>query len=240
MGSQISCAPEGYTADCAQQALACGEGGPDDDLIQRKFLNVQLLAAARDGEATLLREALKGGANPETRQPMRIIAGNSSADVEALLKDRRNVGPTPLMLSAKSGSVDCVRHLLHCAANVDARDEDGMKPVHFAALSGELSVLKMLVTAGADVTEQDNDGRTLIEHLPDEVRKDPFEYKKWKQYVDSEAKRVAKGPGDRSSLLNRHPLDNNAFRGDTDEHECYGGMQGLKAIGITSPVQIIR
>lgn len=184
MGSSTSCAPEEVQKGCAQ-AMMC-----QDDILDRRYLNVQLLAGARDGEAAVVMEALKAGANTETRHPMRILAGSASntASANAVLdKASRNLGPTPLMLAAKSGSVACVRTLLAYRARIQAKDEDGMRPLHFAALSGELQVLKVLLDAKADPGDRDNDDRHLLDHLPLEVLKDRCEMRQWEALVGGPA-----------------------------------------------------
>mmetsp|Transcript_96585 Transcript_96585/g.215245 ORF Transcript_96585/g.215245 Transcript_96585/m.215245 type:complete len:256 (-) Transcript_96585:8-775(-) len=172
------------TAACSEHApnITCPAPCGNDDLIDRKYINVQLLAGARDGEPSIVREAIKSGANTETRQPMRIIAGprqNPSGS-----RPRRSKGPTPLMLAAKSGSGECVRILLAAGARLNAKDEDGMRPVHFAAESGELEVLKILLGARADPTTRDGDDLDATGHLHEEVRRSPRHLKAWLALLD--------------------------------------------------------
>jgi len=171
MGVQASCAVESPTCEpeCQQMnSLMC------DDVVERKYKDVKLLAGARDGNVGLAAEAIRDGAFLETRQPMRIMAGLGPDPTDAEIQ-----GPTPLMLAAKSGSSDCVKLLLEKGAKVHAMDEDGMRPVHWAALSGDVCILRLLVDAGADPTILDEDGHHVLDHLPQEIASDPAEYKKW-------------------------------------------------------------
>lgn len=186
MGASTSCAPEvSFAPECAQQVKGCKETFAADDSYDRKFLNVQLIAAARDGQVDLVREALRGGANPETRQPMRIVAGAGPPGGSATMKAHKSCGPTPLMLAAKSGSVACVQALISARAKVYAKDEDGMKPIHWAALSGELSVIKALMGGRANPLEKDNDNLGILEHAPPEVKRDPYEFRQWRELLDT-------------------------------------------------------
>jgi len=234
----ISCAPDGLTPECATKAdcAACSDGGFAEDVIQRKFMNVQLIAAARDGELSLLREALKGGANPETRQPMRIIAGASNLDVEATLKDRKNSGPTPLMLAAKSGSLECVKLLLNSSAKVQAKDEDGMRPVHFAALAADLPCLQVLMSARANICDRDHESKGVLEYLPDEIRRDPFEIKKWNALIMAEQANPSSARSAPESMDNqKQPYEGGFSPGAED------GTSGLAGLGsISEAIHIIR
>jgi len=173
------------STECASQVNGCKDNFLGDDVVDRKFLNVQLIAAARDGQADLVREAIKGGANVETRQPMRIVAGAAPPPGLMGTKVAKSNGPTPLMLAAKSGSVVCVTALLNARAKIQAKDEDGMKAVHWAALSGELSAVQTLVCARANPLDKDNDKLGILDHMPAEVRRDPMELRRWRALIDA-------------------------------------------------------
>merc|ERR1719343_1557631 len=54
-----------------------------------------------------------------------------------------------------------------------------MRPVHWAALGGDLNVLKVLVDYGADPAVIDEDGHNVLDHLPQDIARDPIEYKQW-------------------------------------------------------------
>lgn len=188
----VTCSPDARPT--AAIGAMCGVS-TGDELLDKKYLNVQLLAGARDGELAVVREALRGGANTETRQPMRIIAGPrrdpaapSSIPAGAKPKPKRSRGPTPLMLACKSGSVECVRALLNARAKLTAKDEDNMQPLHFAAESGEFEVVKLLLLSRAKPADLDSDGRDAADHVPQDCRKgwSAVEAKNWAALLASD------------------------------------------------------
>lgn len=239
MGTSTSCAPEAaINPECTQQVASCKEAFVGEDVINRKYLNVQLIAAARDGEVELLRDALRDGANPETRQPMRIIAG--AAPVGISIKAAKCMGPTPLMLAAKSGSVACVKALLQHKAKVHAKDEDGMKPIHWAALSGELLAIQALVDAGANPLDKDHDMLGILDHLPAEVRNDPIEFRRWRELRDSGSAVPEEGEaaerGDGAEEPDQSSWDEACCTGTRDRADSAGSMQqGLSGVKQASP-----
>merc|ERR1719343_307509 len=177
--SSTVAAERGHSTGCA-----------GDMIHNSRLVNVRLLAGARDGEVEMVREAIRGGAYLETRQPMRMLAGDISVSEMSTMVS----GPTPLMLASKSGSSGCVKALLEAKAKILAVDEDNMQPVHFAALSGELEILDLLVGAGADPRVRDNEGKGVIDHLCRDVTTDAFMFRKWKEVV-------ARGPRVKSDIV---------------------------------------
>jgi len=180
----LGCNGEGVTKECVQTVMKC-----QHDNIDRRFVNVQLIAGARDGEVSVVSEALRAGACTETRSPMKIFAGTSSSEVPELQVQvfKKRCGPTPLMLAAKSGSVPCIKVLLAHRAHLGARDEDGMRAVHFAALSGEFAALKALLEARANPCAMDAERRAPLDHLPSEARSDPGELRRWRELLERAA-----------------------------------------------------
>mmetsp|Transcript_89058 Transcript_89058/g.229796 ORF Transcript_89058/g.229796 Transcript_89058/m.229796 type:complete len:315 (-) Transcript_89058:9-953(-) len=191
MGAQTSCGtdallvPERLASTCVDKV---GGDCYHDQKFDRKLVNVQLLAGARDGEEQIVREALRAGAYLETRQPMRIVVsgrlpagspGSKGSKGSRGGKAKGKMGPTPLMLAAKSGSVGCVKALLDAGAKVRSREEDSMRPVHFAALGGEFEVLKLLLARGADAAARDANKCSVLDHLPEEVQRHKPELRKW-------------------------------------------------------------
>merc|ERR1712048_1276705 len=73
---------------------------------------------------------------------------------------------TPLMHAARSGNAECVALLVEAKANVNAKDEDGLRPLHFAAWDGNLEVAAALIDGGADPEVLDEDNRGPLDYLP--------------------------------------------------------------------------
>jgi len=175
---------------CTTEAQACASDCQNntacfaEPLANGKLNNVYLLSAARDGEAALVKEALQAGAYVETRQPMRMLAGEAT-----IAREKKSgfqaYGPTPLMLAAKSGSVQCVNLLLAARAKVEAVEEDGLRPVHFAAFSGDTRILELLLDVGADPRTADEQGMSVLDHLPKEVLNEPKLLRQWKELVSA-------------------------------------------------------
>ncbi|CAG0880158.1 unnamed protein product [Darwinula stevensoni] len=63
---------------------------------------------------------------------------------------------SPLHFAAGFGRRDVVEHLLHCGANVHARDDGGLIPLHNACSFGHAEVVRLLLQAGADPNARDN------------------------------------------------------------------------------------
>jgi len=235
MGAVQTCAAERVqdAHDCVHQATATGD--LCDANFDRRLLNVQLLAGARDGEEPVVREALKGGANPETRTPMRISV-TGGFDVVGKVKKEKKRGPTPLMLAAKSGSVGCVKALLSAGAKLEAKDEDGMRPLHFAALSAELAALEVLLAEGASPDALDANKRGVLDHLPADVRRSRPELRKWE-----EALRAAGGSPAQASLPGtaQLPLTPPEPRPEADGDEDNAGDEGPRAGPMSPPSPLL-
>ncbi len=71
-------------------------------------------------------------------------------------------GMTPLHWAARAGSLACVKLLLDCGADLDARNKSRRTPLQLAAESGQAEVVKLIVKAGADLNTQDRKGRTPL------------------------------------------------------------------------------
>lgn len=92
-------------------------------------------AAARQGKAEKITEALEQGAD---------------------VNQRGQNGNTPLHFATWEGHVECIRVLLAHGANVDAVNTDGPHtPLHFAATFGRTEIAGLLIEAGANVDARD-------------------------------------------------------------------------------------
>lgn len=110
----------------------------------------QLHLAAFSGHASVVRNLLKGGADPNA-------------------KDNEH-GFTPLHFAAAAGQPRPVKVLLEAGADPNAASEIGGTPLHMAASCLQLleqgadhaSVAGLLLSAGADPDAKDNEGSTPL------------------------------------------------------------------------------
>ncbi|MCA1612914.1 MAG: ankyrin repeat domain-containing protein [Acidobacteria bacterium] len=90
-----------------------------------------------------------------------LLAAGANADVAD------GGGQTPLMLSARGGSVETIRSLLAAGAraSVNAKDLRGLTALTHAvegAAHARVEKVKLLLAAGAEVGVRDNQGRTAL------------------------------------------------------------------------------
>ena len=76
---------------------------------------------------------------------------NIKAEATLQLQISRVNGMTPLMHAVCDDSVDVVRTLLDCGADVNAKRNDGFTALALAAFFGRTSIVKLLLERGADV-----------------------------------------------------------------------------------------
>ena len=103
--------------------------------------NIDLVTAARCGDAPLVAELLRRYANPDAYDPA---------------KQR-----TALHAAAKHKHVKILRMLLQAGANVELPTSDGssMRPLHLAAASGVIQAVELLLNARADPAAANADGQ---------------------------------------------------------------------------------
>jgi len=122
--------------------------------------NEQVLAAARNDNEELFREAIEGGAD---------------------INCRDGAGDTPLHLAVKNGSTSVLEDILsHEECDVDPNNSlTGETPLHYAVKleDPELRrhITESLLEAGADTTIKDKEGDTVVDILrPDDEIRDLF------------------------------------------------------------------
>ena len=102
-----------------------------------------LSTAAFTGNAAAMKQALTGGADPNTKDPQS--------------------GSTLLATAALMGHTEIVALLLKHGADINARSRDGGTPLHAAAFLGRAEIVKLLLDKGADPAIRNNMGGTVIE-----------------------------------------------------------------------------
>ena len=102
-----------------------------------------LFAAAFTGDVSVMKQALAGGADPNTMDPQS--------------------GSTVLVTAALMGHTEIVALLLEHGADIDARSRDGGTALHAAAFLGRAETVKLLLGKGADTVIRNNMGGTAIE-----------------------------------------------------------------------------
>jgi uncharacterized protein len=76
-----------------------------------------------------------------------------------------DIGQTPLMTGAKSGSIAVVTLLLQAQASAMARDKDGRNSLHWALVGGDYpDVVTCLREAGASTYERTKDGQSPLDY----------------------------------------------------------------------------
>jgi hypothetical protein len=133
-----------------------------------------LIAAAKGGHCTVVRQLLESGADVEAQD-----AGGESALIvsatyghegvfDQLLKVGADVrkqaedGWTALMAAANNGHDGIVKKLMAAGADVNSQSKDGESALSRAARGGYASIIGLLLAAGATVSVQTSEGRTAL------------------------------------------------------------------------------
>ena len=99
-----------------------------------------LFAAARSGDAKIVKLLLDAGANVNARSP----AGSA------------------LARAAQQGHAEIVRLLLQAGADVEAKDGSGWTPLFSAAMNANSETVEILLKAGANINARANNGWTAL------------------------------------------------------------------------------
>ena len=103
----------------------------------------ELSGAAFTGNLTAMKQALAGGADPNTMDPQS--------------------GSTLLATAALMGHTEIVAILLEHGADVNVKSRDGATALHTSAFLGRVETVKLLLENGADTTLRNNMGSTAID-----------------------------------------------------------------------------
>lgn len=151
-----------------EQFLATGMS-PD---LRHPDGNTVLIAAARTGDAAIVKLLLGAGAKVYAKNALDEDAAMLSAYqghdqvIDLLAAWGADFGPnrkgwTPLSYAAYAGRCETVAHLLTAyGVEVDQPIENGLTPLMLAANQGHLECVKSLLAAGADPNRKAGPGRT--------------------------------------------------------------------------------
>ncbi|XP_064384149.1 uncharacterized protein LOC135333169 [Halichondria panicea] len=132
-----------------------------------------ILSAARAGDLSALRDAIKRGEDVNSVKdgwtPLMSAARGGHTDCViqllssgAVVDLANKTGWTPLMKAARGGHTDCVIQLLSSGAVVDLADETGLTPLMVAARGGHTDCVIQLLSSGAVVDLAKKYGRTPL------------------------------------------------------------------------------
>ena len=107
------------------------------------FSPQRLSAAALTGDVAAMKQALAGGADPNTKDP--------------------ESGSTLLVVAASMGHTEVVALLLEHGADINRKGRNGGTALHAAAFLGRAETVKLLLDKGADTTLRSNLGGTAID-----------------------------------------------------------------------------
>ena len=121
--------------------------------------------------ADILKVLLDAGLDPTTAELPR--SGLTNPDMIALLSshgvdcdpNRAEDGWPPIVFQSRGdrgGSVDRIRDLIACDADVNARNYKGQTALHCAARAGFVEIVSLLLDHGAEVDLQDRAGHTPL------------------------------------------------------------------------------
>ena len=149
----------------------------------------RLVAAARAGDARLVRTLLSEGASPNAREALN--------------------GHGPLHQAARADALEVVDILLAAGADPSAPDGQGVTPLMHAADLGVLDAGRRLLAAGAEVNAQhDPDGNTALTHLVGGL---------FRRRMTGEASGTGSDPIGFARLLLEHGADPNLENSSGDE-----------------------
>jgi ankyrin repeat protein len=101
------------------------------------------------------------------------VVENTNSQSVVVQKD--SLATEQLVSAARSGDIETVKSLLKNAADVNAKDTNGITALMGAAVTGQTNVLELLLDKGADINETNTDGSTALNCAAMEGRTDAAE-----------------------------------------------------------------
>ncbi len=166
-------------ARCLGLAAAVWLLGRSFAALQQGYLDQRLVQAAASDSVSLVDQALRSGANPNSRTvdgynfrvPVLFVAirnGDPSLCRELLRRgarpEAREIGRdgrlhfNGVMEAARLGKARLVRLFLDHGADPNTHDDDGFTALMCAAISGDTATVQVLMDRGADVNQRDQRG----------------------------------------------------------------------------------
>ena len=145
--------------------------GANVNATETRTGSTALMWAALENRADAVRALMASGADANARSTVTAYPHTPPGVIgDALEEGYSYVGQTvlpkggwtALMYAARQGSLDAVRALAECGADVNAADPDGTPALTFAIINGHYDVATLLVEKGADVNQPDRTGATPL------------------------------------------------------------------------------
>ncbi len=127
--------------------------------MQHADIPATLLTAAKNGNWTLVKLLVEGGADLQAKDKTGQMWSPSATSTKW-----NTEGWTVLHFAAISGHLDTVRWLVEKGADLQAKTNDGWTVLHWAAINGHLDTVKWLVERGADLQAKDKYGCTVLHY----------------------------------------------------------------------------
>jgi len=142
--------------------------------IVRLLANRGLLQAARDGDASFVKECIERGADVNVKTSdgwtalmIATVKGHPAIlqtllDAHAEVNSKNSSGQTALWLATSMGVIDEMRLLIDSGAGVNAQNPDGWTVLMQAASENNAQSLKLLIESGADLNLKNWNGETAL------------------------------------------------------------------------------
>jgi uncharacterized protein len=136
------------------------EHGADIDVREQWRQQTALMWAAAQKQPEMVKLLLEHGADPNARSEVNDWPRQVSSETRRMF--RPSGGLTPLLLAAREGCAECVRHLVEGGADPNLGDPDNVRPLFVAVDNTHFDTARALLEAGADPNLWDWWGRTPL------------------------------------------------------------------------------
>ncbi|KAG7231833.1 hypothetical protein INR49_010279 [Caranx melampygus] len=137
-----------------------------DDLMSRSELGVGGALVEESDSGSEQEEVSVAALNTDKSGRLKLETVDDLFNILQLRKRRRErKSPLSLHVAVRTGHCECAEHLIHCGADVNAKDRDGDTPMHDAVRINRFKMIKLLMMYGASLTTKNSDGKTPLETL---------------------------------------------------------------------------